>query len=103
MLGWIKLPAISAKRLVGASARDAFRDRFHASAVVMAFFGTSAANLWSVALIGFVIRDLLAIIALFWAVPAFKRLGGPGFSSGKEEPFVDEPPCFRASFEVNNH
>jgi hypothetical protein len=83
--------------------RDAFQDRFCASAMVMTFSRALAANLRSVALVGFMVRDLLAIVALFWSVTTLEHFCGAGFSSSHKKPFADESPGFGTFLKVYDH
>jgi hypothetical protein len=57
----------------------------------MALFRAFSAYLRLGALIGFVVGDFLAVVALFRALSAFEDLRVPRFSSGIEESFVDKP------------
>jgi hypothetical protein len=62
--------------------------------MMMTFSRTLAADLRSVALVRFVVRDLLAVVTLLGTVTTFKRLRSAGFSSSHKESFVDKSPSF---------
>jgi hypothetical protein len=64
---------------------------------------TPAANLRSVALVGFMVCDLLGIVALFWSVTTLKHFCGTEFLSSHEKPFADESPGFRTFLKVYGH
>ncbi len=93
MLRLVELLIVSAKRFVGASAWDTFQNGFHAFGLVMAFSGTSPTDLRFSTLVSFVAGDFLAVIASVWAVSAFKSLSVSRFSSGIENPFLEEASC----------
>ena len=60
---------------------DALQDSLDALAVAVTLLGALPANLWFVALVGFVVSNLLTVVTLFWAVTAFENLGVSGFAS----------------------
>ena len=63
----------------------------------------SATDLWSVALIGFVVRDLVAVVTLFGTFSTFKHVCGARLPSSHEKSFTDESPSFRTFLEVYDH
>jgi hypothetical protein len=54
--------------------------------MMMTFSCTLAAGLRSVALVRFVVRDLLAVVTLFWAFTTFKHSCGARLPSGTKNP-----------------
>lgn len=99
----VELPAVPAKRFMGASTRYAFRDTLYTVIVVVAFFGTFSADSRLSALISSMTSYFLAVETLLWALSSFKWLGVARFPSCIEEAFLKEASCVRSLAEVDNH
>ena len=103
MMSRVELPAVLAKRFMGASAWDTFQEGFCAFGVAMSLFGTSPADLWFGALIGPVASYFLAVVALLRALSSFEWLYVSRLPSGVKESFLEETSCVRSFVEVYHH
>ena len=103
MMNRVELPTMLAKRLVGASTRDAFQEGFRAFSVAMSLFSTSPTDLWFRALIGHVISYFLAVVALLRAFSSFEWLCISRLPSSVKESFLEEASRVRSFVEVYQH
>lgn len=101
--GQIEHPAVFAKRLVGSPAGHVFWDSFGACVLMMTFTSTPATSLRLLALISFVVGQLLAVVALPGSLLLLKLFDGAPGSSCVEVSLSKKSSCIGRFLRVHNN